>query len=300
MLAQRFHTAHPSVAQSSEGVHEKATLSQAKSKALSDATHLAMAEDAPNLIFLAGVEGAGHHFMHKFMNRIVPNHITFPPAWPCGGPWSPDGKVAMRDKLTGLQKGGMYMLYDHSCQAACDSMSSYPCGGGSHYNRNQNWWPLLDWIAGAAQDAGVVLHVIFLHRNLEDCLAADCLHRHMESCDNQAQTLSHVGSVLAAQLWTTFGVDHENAINPANVSCFQYGDLDTLNAAMDDIFGKGRVPQDLIDTVWQDRPARGQRAAISNWHDLLGTMARSDSALSEACRASGQSTLGTLMQLARH
>eukprot|EP00408_Alexandrium_pacificum_P010020 CAMPEP_0171229544 /NCGR_PEP_ID=MMETSP0790-20130122/38935_1 /TAXON_ID=2925 /ORGANISM="Alexandrium catenella, Strain OF101" /LENGTH=72 /DNA_ID=CAMNT_0011695727 /DNA_START=87 /DNA_END=301 /DNA_ORIENTATION=+ len=71
------------------------------------------------------------------------------------------------------------------------------CCQGNHEERAHSCQPRLDWLAQAARDAGVNLKVLFLYRKLEDCLAADCLHRDMEACLNQTETLISNAKIMA-------------------------------------------------------------------------------------------------------
>jgi hypothetical protein len=298
MLARHFHTTAVNATQSKEGAlaHAQEESGNGNRSLLGSNTSQAQVpSSAPTVIFIAGVEGSGHHFMQKFMNRVVGQHIEFPPAWRCGHRPSSEGIAAMQESMARLETGRTYMLYD----ICPDCQASYPCGPGSgsnaarHLARNGEHWPRLDWIAQAADGAGVLLHVILLYRTLDDCLASDCLNRNFEDCDGQAETLATAGAALASQASVV-------SVGPAQMSCFEYGDLDSLAAAMDDIFGDGQVPEDLITSVWEDRAPRGRpRESVQNWADLVGRLGSADNSLRDVCQKSGNATLGTLMQLGR-
>jgi hypothetical protein len=289
LLAHRFHTMNRNATQE-DGSSLPALVGMNATTSSNAATGLSLQPDVPTVIFIAGVEGAGHHFMQKFMNQILGKHVEFPESWRCGKTWASDGIDAMRERMARLQKGQAYMLYD----CCPDCQASYPCGGGSHHERNNDHWPRLDWIAEAAGKAGVALRVLFLYRSLEDCLAADCLHRKNEDCDRMAQTLSSVGTVLAGQAMLA------SAGNPQMISCFRYGDLKSLEVAMQDLFGEGKVSKDLIHSAWKERAPKRMRQSIQNWPDLAASMQSADDNLFSVCSDAGQATFNMLMGLGPH
>merc|ERR1711879_662379 len=92
-------------------------------------TLLSVHPDVPTVIFIAGVEGAGHHFMEKFMDHVLEEYIELPEAWGCWKTWTRDGIDTMLERMARLQKGRAYILHQGSSQA------SYPCGGGTHETR---------------------------------------------------------------------------------------------------------------------------------------------------------------------
>merc|ERR1719171_973059 len=60
-------------------------------------------------------------------------------------------------------------------------LASYSCGGFDHADRRDGAYnPDLQLYREAASSAGVDdFRVIFLYRELEECLASDCLHRNI-------------------------------------------------------------------------------------------------------------------------
>merc|ERR1712083_1007099 len=93
--------------------------------------------------------------------------------------------------------------------------ATYPSCGvqeQNHESRMQRYHPQLSWLQHAADEAGVKLHVVFLQRDIKDCLALTCLQRNYEDCAHQSQTLEQNSLELLAQL---------DDLNNDAVSCFR-------------------------------------------------------------------------------
>jgi len=130
------------------------------------------------------------------------------------------------------------------------------------------------------------LEVILLHRDLEDCLAADCLHRHFEPCAKQVETLVRNTETL---------LSHLASLHLDQINCHRYGRPESMAKALQDAFG-GAVPSDLVDELWHDSPPKLMRDQVPDWSGLAGKLRESQGKLEAVCRNSTQFSLKAMIK----
>lgn len=217
------------------------------------------------VVFFAGVEGSGHHVLETMMKKIKHHTVDFPKGWGCGEIWKHDEIHAMVNTFQSLTPGQIHIL---------PQQASYPECGVPNHKQRRDAHPRLEWIAEAAKEAGVKFHVIQLYRAFDDCLAADCLHRKFETCPLQAETLNANGATLVAQL---------NMVPKDMISCFHYGDHQSMQKALEVTFGAENIPQEMVDVIFQDHVPKGERNKVSNWATYIQTFSETDATLMNFC-----------------
>jgi len=225
----------------------------------------------PRVIFSAGLEGAGHHFVESVLQWIPHSDVRLPPSWGCdkmGTIWSKEGIPVMQDIFRELHPSTLWVLPGYS----------YPCHGlGNMEGRRQHlpFHPRVEWMYQAAAAANVDLHVLLIHRPLDDALAADCLHRNFMSCVEQAAYLNAEGAIMLKQLRTI----------PQNViSCFEYGQLDVMEKALSRHFDVEQAAK-LVDTLWSDHVGQDQRESIRGWSTSVQSFSELQRDLDTFCRS---------------
>lgn len=225
------------------------------------------------LFFYAGVEGSGHHLMKAVTASLARNQkehpffslplISLPHAWGCGKKWNHDAIEDVVTQWKTLQPGS-YIL---------PQQASYPmCGVGNHSGRAHMFFPHIDWMKAAADQAGVTLHILYLYRPLADCLAADCLHRKFESCKEQTETLSNNARELLNQL---------KSFPKSDYKCFYYGDVDAMQNAVTETFGP--EAEEILETIYAEHPPQGLREKEKGWSKLEAKLEPTNIEMKEAC-----------------
>jgi len=238
------------------------------------------ANSSVDLVFWAGVEGAGHHFMHAVMQHVPSTLAKVASQWRCGVDWERSHYPETVNRFRELSPDNLNVL---------DS-GSYPmCCTGNHEDRMYRCHPHLDWLAEAAREAGADLKVLLLYRRLEDCLAADCLHRNMETCTSQTETLISNAKIMAS---------HLRGLAPDQISCLRFGDPESMNAGIRDAFS-GHVPESLVDDEWESITHEHRRESYEGWDGLAAQLQEADSALEQLCSESQQLTLKDVMAMHR-
>lgn len=228
------------------------------------------------VIFFAGVEGSGHHLLEAMMPHINYTQTGFESSsWTCGGEWKETGIQDFTRHLESLNPNVLYVL---------PQQYSYPmCMVGGHVGRMTYDCPRVDWMQEAAHAAGVDLHVIQLHRDLGDCLSADCTHRNFEPCAEQADTLLAMGSKMKDQLIQ---------LQPEERSCFRYGNDEEMAREIVTVFGDGY--EDLASSIYKNRQHGNKRDSVPNWQDLESKLQGLQEDLETICSGSSQITLSML------
>jgi len=225
----------------------------------------------PRVLFSAGLEGAGHHFVESVLKLVPHSEVRFPPQWRCdpmGTIWSEDGIPLMQDIFRELNASTLWVLNGWS----------YPCGGQRNVEgRRQHlpFHPHVDWMYQAAAGANVDLHVLLIHRPLDDALAADCLHRDFMSCAEQAAYMTVEGGVMVEQL---------RNIPRGITTCFQYGQLDVMENALSEHVDSEQAAQ-LVKTLWRDHVDAGRRESVSEWSTYVQSLSELQSDLDELCKS---------------
>jgi len=225
----------------------------------------------PRVIFSAGLEGSGHHFIRSVMESIPHSVVRMPPQWGCsvmGTIWSEDGIPVMQDIFRELHPPTLWVLRD----------DSYPCyGTGNMEGRRQHlpFHPRVDWMYQAAAAANIDLHVLYLYRPLDDALAADCIHRHFMSCSEQAAYLNSEGALMLEQL---------RNIPPNIISCFRYGNLDVMEKTVSRHV-ESKQAEKLVDTLWSDHVGHDRRESISGWNATVEAFSQLQRELDMMCTA---------------
>jgi len=203
-------------------------------------------EKRPKVVFIAGLEGSGHHLLEKITPSKHYNRIEFPGTWQCNVEWQQKEKELFVSQLRNLSTDAIHVL---------PQQFSYPmCKAGGHEGRMTVHHPRLDWIREATSEAGVSFHVIQLHRSLDDSLASGCLHKKIENCPQQTETLVANGKFLA---------EHLQQFSPDERLCFRYSDAESMEKALVSAFGK--QAKELVADVYYDQPPKknaGQREEL--------------------------------------
>jgi hypothetical protein len=236
------------------------------------------------ILFFAGVEGSGHHVLKAFFENIPYCPLPYEPkSWSCGFEWDKAELPQFVNQLRRLDhlhsKQCIHVLYDTSRP---EVMQSYPCDGKAqskgdpkvaHQIRTNYAYPRLDWIQEAVQQVpGTRLHVMQLHREMSDCLAASCVRRQFESCDMEAETLAYNGEVL---------LKHLQKIPPDQRSCFKYGRRESMEMAIKESFGSKYG--DLVAQVYQDHEADKSFESSPEWDGFVSRMRGVEEPLLKLC-----------------
>lgn len=246
-----------------------------------------LAEPA-KIFMIAGLEGSGQKMFQQVwfdsFNDLRYNssddrahHVLhFPDAWKCGTEWTTDGYKDMVVKMRGLERNSVWAL---------PYQSTYPsCGAHEHLHdlRANKFHPNLQWIQKAAHEAGVKFHVIFLQRELKDCLYLTCLQRGYEDCHNQSVTLQKNAKELKMQ------IDH---LSSEVVSCFKYYDEATLEHDFLTNFTLTPNIRTDMDSVFHERTLTAQKPnKVRQFNDM--TFLRSEnSKLAQLCSTLSQFTV---------
>jgi len=221
------------------------------------------------VIFFAGVEGSGHHLLEQLTPKLKLTNLEFGGSWDCKTHWKEQDKAHVVSMFRNLSKDAVYVL---------PQQFSYPmCKTNGHMGRMTIDHPRLDWIKEAADKAGVDLHVIQLFRPMDDCLAADCLHREFEPCRSQSKTLVANGGFLA---------EHLRLFSKNQRSCFRYGEPEAMERAVTDSFGT--QGENLISEIYKAHPHRSTRNKINDWNAIVETMQPIQNTLDGICGDSAQ------------
>jgi len=218
--------------------------------------------DRPSLLFVAGLEGTGHHFFDTVFKRLKMANLSFisdvgllKGSWNqfgmmrSGRPWSRedlDKNVEFLVQLANEEPGKLIYLY-------YAATSSYPNGQGTHHDRLHNRQPDMVLLKEACDRASVDLKVIVMQRPDADTLFATCKHRNdLESCADQFETLRENTDVMVSQI-ARLAADVSGR-GQASVKCAQYGNLVELGEALASMVDDSTA-QDLskkaITDAWQ-------------------------------------------------
>jgi len=253
---------------------------------------LSPAQAKKTVVFVAGIEGSGHHFIHAVVDAAIQQQhkkitrVWMPKAWTCGEVWKESGIDDMAEKLQALPDGEAYILEDIRSYPECGVFKGYV----EHEERLNLYHPHLPWIKQAVEKAGGQLRVIFLYRDMEDCLAANCLHRTIDfDCHSEAEVLKKNSVFLASDIY------HMNA---GDVSCFEYGKMDTMIASLKAAFGESIMTDQLVKHVWQDAQ-RGEdnRLNVDKWYTTVDSIKEGAGALKGLCKQYRQLSLRGLARL---
>lgn len=234
-------------------------------------THTTVSQNkSATLTFVAGLEGSGHHLLWSFMDYLhAPHDNLLPHQWFKGDNSTKEPDYSNNVKLwANLPQGKNAIL------GLGPPMASYPTLMGPHEARMHFHYPRLDWIREAAHEANVNFQVILLHRPLDDCLAADCLHRQFETCPQTVETMKANADHLAV---------HLSAIPSSDVQCFIFGDPDIMLNSLQDAFGSEEVPKDIVDQVYVEHPSQHLRDNVPNWDDLVTSLKGAQTSLDTIC-----------------
>lgn len=161
--------------------------------------------DGARVLFIAGLEGAGHHLIEAITKKtgIAAMHI-------------PHGCHIKRTtqefkNIFSKLKPGLHLL---------PQQYSFPCAGD---------FPNLPGMIEAANQTGVSMHVIFLHRKASDCLKANCITRKFGTCDAKSSDLREFVGYME---------DSAKLLDNDQKSCFKFGDMQSMKEALEPFFGK--------------------------------------------------------------
>lgn len=228
------------------------------------------------VIFFAGTEGSGHHLLEKLTPKLKFQSLQFGGSWQLNSVWQKKDKDNFVSKLRGLSTDAVHVL---------PQQFSYPMGKkGGHNGRMTVDHPRLDWVKEAADEAGVDLHIIQLYRPLDDCLAADCLHRKFEECSAQAETLIANGGFLA---------EHLQFFSKDQRSCFRYGEPEAMQQAVTESFGT--QGEDLFNQIFEEHPPKHMRDKVKDWNEFVKALQPVQKTLDGICGDSSQVMLSNFL-----
>jgi len=258
---------------------------------------------AAKVVFFAGLQGAGHRLLDAILKSSQPvgkqfSEIEFPkPAWACGHEWKQDGIAELQSTFAKLPRGSVHLLDRLRAYPECSSPPAKGSSNGTiaafHELRKNVIHPRLDWVAQAARGAGVDLRVIYIHRAMEMCLAANCLVSRppVEGCSEEADTLKRNAEVLHEQL---------SLLNPSLVHCFQYEEFTAMVQACADVFGKSSVHiQPLTQFLYVDMRPSDYALQDVNWSLNLLHMQPANLNLQEYCERHSRVTPRSMASLVR-
>jgi hypothetical protein len=240
------------------------------------------------LVFIAGLEGSGHHLLLSFLDHIKTTPAEgwaflseLPSQWQQGGKSrkEPDYSEIV-NRWANLPEGTIEFI-------GLWPPISYPAWTGSHWDRMHFQYPRLDWIQDAAHEANVNLRVIFAHRALDACLAANCLHREFETCPLQVETMKWNARHLAS---------HLNAIPSSELQCFTYGNPDSMLKSLQDVLGVEQVPQNIVDLVYVENPPDNLRDNEEHWDDLVKSLGGAQTTLDNICTRSRRTSMKDMVE----
>lgn len=228
---------------------------------------------------MAGLEGSGHHFLEALWTKLQGTagfnvlDAPLPVFWGCQSEWiKKSGYMEMVGTFQSQRKGAVYML---------PSQYSYPCGKASHEDRRDRFYPHINWISEAASDTSTDFRVIFLYRPMKEVLAADCLHRRMESsCVLQAETLVQNAAHLTAQIDAVRKEGHHG------VQCMVYGDLPEMIGSVEKALGIDLDLDETIREIWRPSDVDDPEVMYPEWWPKVArTLWKADAQLLESCNA---------------
>mmetsp|Transcript_75272 Transcript_75272/g.196231 ORF Transcript_75272/g.196231 Transcript_75272/m.196231 type:complete len:330 (+) Transcript_75272:44-1033(+) len=217
--------------------------------------------DRPTLLFVAGLEGTGHHFFNSVFFNSHLNFAVFvnvlKGSWSQNGmmfsdkSWSRDDMDVNVEYLKGLAREHpgklLHLHYTGS--------SSYPNGQGTHDQRLHHRQPNMVLLKEACDRAGVDLKVIVTQRSDADTLVATCMHRtDLESCENQSITLGTNIEVMTSQISQLVAHASERGSASASVTCAHYGNLLELGEALASMVADSSdqaTSHDAIREAWE-------------------------------------------------
>lgn len=242
-------------------------------------------QEPPKVFFFAGIEGSGTKIFQDLWFDIFndleydssddnAHHVLhFPDRWSCGTEWDYSAHKEMVAKMRMMRQNSIWSL---------PFQATYPsCGASEHLHeaRQSQYHPNLSWIKHAADDAGVKLHVIFLQRDLKDCLALTCVQRHYEDCDNQSKTITQNAEVLINQI--------DNLDNDA-VSCFKHYDEFQIQNDIISTFSLDSNAQTKMKNIFHER--NNQSAdAVTKFN--VNNFNKANARLDQLCSTLSQFTL---------
>lgn len=231
-------------------------------------------ENQPQIIFLAGVEGAGHEIVQAAWRDGFPGaSATAAPLvdnWRCGGNWTASDMEILVARMKKLEPGRLSTFPQLESHRDCWRNLGFDKDTGDDDRERAR----LDWIAEAARRANVGLRVLLLQRNLEGCLAATCLRR-AGNCSKQAADLTAGAKLLTAQLKT---------VDPSRISCLEYGDMTSMRKEVEDAFDAPKKRERILDDV-SDEAAAYFNKQDPQWHDYVDSMLYADRSILRVCKA---------------
>lgn len=224
----------------------------------------------PQVIILAGLEGAGHDIIQAAWREFFPTglNVTIVPLmdkWLCNANWTSADIDNLVTRMKRIETGKLSTLPQLESHRKCALDKK-----NDHENQ-----PRLDMIVDAARRANVGLRVLMLHRSLEGCLAASCLHN-PKNCTEQVKKLNANAKYLTAQLKT---------VNPSRLSCFEYGDMMNIRNEVEAAFNSSRRGAKILDDLSDEAATYFTKQEDSNWHEYTKSLLYADRAIQGVCKA---------------
>jgi len=248
----------------------------------------ALQQRRARIIFFAGLEGSGHHFLEAVYRKLSQNKTLrlqklSVPGFRCS-------RIPVWDaKRFELIKKGWSKLSPDVLYTLPQQMSYPYCGLKHHDWRRDKLHPDIDFFGRAADAAGADLHVIFLFRPLAASLLAGCVHRHFEGCTPYAETLVKNADFLAKGL---------AAIGAERYHCFKYGDVGSMSRAVDLAYGPTMSARPTIKQIFREkRPSARQEAKKRVGDVWFKRMSSADHTFIEMCAHGRTLSSGGLMEM---
>jgi len=251
-------------------------------------------ESAPRVVFTAGLEGAGHHFLMYLWDALRHKagfdvqDLAMPTAWNCtlGCEWKKEpGYSEMVRAFQGLHNGAVHLLN-------MGYAWSYPFSLTTHENRRDRFHPRMDWISQAASATATDFRAIFLYRPMEEVLAADCIHRRFEpSCNLQAETLVNNADHLATQI----DIVRERG---QFVQCMVYGDLPQMIGPLENVLGIDFELDEAMGDLWS--PAESHTEFPGDWPEIVSSIRAADAKLFKRCNDGPIAHYSNVLEMLRY
>jgi len=281
----------------------------------------------PTAVFIAGLEGSGHHFFEELFQQLLykQGNGTLPfqvgnawfanpyldkvtgskreTTWRCGSQWKKEDMDLGVDFFTNLTKhvwdlkgsGGLGHVDkddygDDPFFVTPMGCLSYPCGLATPEHKKSDLLPRADLLAEAAATAGVDMHVGVLYRPPEELLAANCIHRRDWTQDQTCEGAVVTQIASAKGLLSQLrAIDAMPLARRPLVQCLQYGELDTLIPAVGKLFNNEMSFEPIIKDIWKPGHTNSQNPAdsVPNWGKLVVSLRQVDAELRAACARNG-------------
>jgi len=255
------------------------------------------------VLFVAGLEGTGHHFFDRATFEMNASRIRFAGNWNAGGMDRADASWSREHLAENAQ------LLEDAVRAHPDQVimveavwsSSWPNGHGNSDARRYRRRPSIPLLLEAASLAGralgqdVNVQVLVTQRKAEETLVATCLHRtDLEPCASQSETLAINARALAEQL---------QQVNLPAMHCVRYNDLPSLASGLAAaLVDEGRSLSEAkaaVDRAWygeEHHDPESDTASVAEWAKAMGAPLSEIDSMCDSSRQRAEAEAGIAPQ----